>query len=181
MSRIGKIIEQPIKSFANSKLMEKVCKQYRKNNSKFITGFSVGALVTKDAYGCFEYVRQNQNNENISPEKRKFISALDLLNGTMMIGIQLLAYATIAKKTTQSKIFDKVLGKHFNAKNYKKIKAKTPELTVKDFKTYKDNISTAFTHLFTLATTTILAKRVIVPLVATPMADKLKDKFEQKA
>lgn len=181
MSRIGKIIETPIKKFANSNLMEKVCKQYRENNSKFITGFSVGALVTKDAYGCFEYVRQNQNNKNIPPEKRKFISALDLLNGTMMIGTQLLAYATIAKKTTQSKIFDKALGKYFNAKNYKKIKAKTPELTVKDFKTYKDNISTAFTHLFTLATTTILAKRVIVPLIATPMADKLKDKFEKNA
>ena len=178
MSKINKIIETPIKKFANSNIMEKICKQYRENNPKFITSFSVGSLIAKDTYGCYEYVRQNQKNKNIPEEKRNFISALDLLNGTMMIGIQLLTYATIAKKTNQSKVFDKFLGKYFNVTNFKKIKINNPEITAKDFKTYKNNISTAFTHLFSLITTTILAKRVIVPIIATPLADKLKNKFE---
>lgn len=180
MSKISSIAAQPIKAFANSSLMEKVCKQYRNNNSKFITGFSVGALVAKDAYGCYVYVKQNQNNKNISPEKRKFISALDLLNGAMMTGVQLLAYATIAKKTTQAKIFDKALGKYFNEKSFEKLKTKIPEMKKEDFNFYKENISLAFTHLFTLTTTAIFAKRVLVPFIATPAADKLKDVFEKK-
>lgn len=185
MTKIMRVINAPVKAFANSKLMEKVCKNYRENNSKFITALSVGALVTKDAYGCYVYVKQNENNKSIPEDKRKFISALDLANGSLMVAVQLLAYATIAKKTTQAKIFDKALGKFFNTQRTEKLEQKilksNPKITKDEFQSafakYKENTALAFTHLFTLVTTTILAKRVFVPFIATPMADKMKQWF----
>ena len=106
MAKIGDFIKNPIKTFANSKPVKRICKNYRENNSKFITGFSVASIVTKDGYGCYIYVKQNQNNKSIPEEKRKFLSGLDLATGTLMIAAQLLAYATVSKKAVQKKIFE---------------------------------------------------------------------------
>ena len=176
----------PLKSFANSKMVESVCKQYRKNNSKFITGLSVASIVAKDAYGCYVYVWQNEHNKNIPKDKKKFISGLDIANGVLMILAQIGAYLTISKRATQLKIFEKVLGKYFTPERYskieqnicKKLKTNDKKLIKKEFENYKNNIETAFTHFSTLLTTTIFAKRVLVPFVATPLADKIKAKME---
>ena len=186
MAKIGDFIKNPIKTFANSKPVKRICKNYRENNSKFITGFSVASIVTKDGYGCYIYVKQNQNNKSIPEEKRKFLSGLDLATGTLMIAAQLLAYATVSKKAVQKKIFEKALGKYFNKDFQKLLSQKTnlednPERFQKEFEKYKENIFVAFTHLFTLVLTTILAKRVLVPFIATPMADKLQKHFDKKA
>src|SRR5574344_1981631 len=170
-------INKPLKTFANSKSMEFVCKKYRENNSKFITALSVGSIVAKDSYGCFIYVWQNEHNKNIPQNKKKFISGLDIANGSLMILAQILAYMTISKKAVQAKIFDKAFGKYFNTENYTKIQQKLLQNghTEKDIKQAliknKEDIEVAFTHFVTLLTTTILAKRVIVPYVATPLAD----------
>lgn len=185
MLKIVDCINKPIKSFANSKIMEKVYSHYRKNDGKYIAALSVGALVAKDAYGCAVYVIQNQQNKNIPEDKRKFLSALDLVNGSFMVLSQLLAYATIAKKTTQTKIFNKVLGKYFTpqreAQIEKKVRSRLPEITKDEFKREfahkKQTTEVAFTHLFSLVTTAIFAKRVIVPFIATPLADKLQKWF----
>lgn len=186
MAKIGDFIKNPIKTFANSKPVKRICKNYRENNSKFITGFSVASIVAKDGYGCYIYVKQNQNNKSIPEEKRKFLSGLDLATGTLMIAAQLLAYATVSKKAVQKKIFEKALGKYFNKDFQKLLSQKTnlednPERFQKEFEKYKENIFVAFTHLFTLVLTTILAKRVLVPFIATPMADKLQKHFDKKA
>ena len=111
----------PLKSFANSKPMEYVCKKYRENNSKFITALSVGSIVAKDGYGCFVYVWQNEHNKNIPEDKKKFISGLDIANGTLMVLAQILAYMTISKRAFQLKVFDKALGKYFTPERYEKI------------------------------------------------------------
>src|SRR5574344_1025118 len=175
-------INKPLKTFANSKSMEFVCKKYRENNSKFITALSVGSIVAKDGYGCFIYVYQNEHNKNIPEDKRKFLSGLDIANGSLMILAQILAYMTISKKAVQSRIFNKVLGKYFNAENFSKIQKNmknVPEFK-KAFDKNKEDVEVAFTHFVTLLTTTILAKRVIVPYIATPLADLYKKKFEKK-
>lgn len=185
---INTTIVNPLKNMANSKPMEYVCKQYRENNSKFITGLSVSSIVTKDGYGCYIYVEQNEHNKKIPEDKRKFISGLDLANGLLMMGAQIIAYATIAKKATQKKIFNKVVGKYFSESKYKKIeknalknvKGSTSEKIKKEFDKTKENTEVALTHFATLVTTTILAKRVVVPYIATPLADIYKKHFENK-
>ena len=179
----------PLKSFANSKPMEYVCKKYRENNSKFITALSVGSIVAKDGYGCFVYVWQNEHNKNIPEDKKKFISGLDIANGALMVLAQILAYMTISKRAFQLKVFDKALGKYFTPERYEKIeKTISKKLNIndkalikKEFDKYKDNIEVAFTHFATLITTTILAKRVLVPYIATPLADFYKKKVMQSS
>lgn len=178
------LINKPLKSFANSKPMEFVCKKYRENNSKFITALSVGSIIAKDGYGCFIYVWQNEHNKNIPKDKKKFISGLDIANGSLMILAQIIAYMTISKKAVQSKLFDKVLGKYFKPEMFQKIQKNIKNISEKDFKKAfkknKEDIEVAFTHFVTLMTTTIFAKRVIVPYIATPLADYYKKIVENK-
>ena len=189
MARITDIINKPIKSFANSKLMERVCKRYKANDGNYIAAFSVGALIAKDAYNCGIYVAKNERNKSIPDDKRRYISLFDITNFLLITGVQLLTYATISKKATQAKIFDKVLGKYFNAEKMssleQKLQKKFPKMSsdeiAENINKYKDNVALSFEHLFSLVTTVILAKRVFVPLLATPMAEKAEKKISANA
>ena len=55
-----------------------------------------------------------------------------------------------------------------------KFKNMTGEEFYKGHEQYKDGISKAFGYLITLAASSIFAKRVVVPFIATPLADKTK-------
>jgi len=187
MTKITDIINKPIKYFANSNLMERACQRYRANDGSYITAFSVGALIAKDAYNCGIYVAKNERNQAIPEDKRRYISMFDIMNFLLITGVQLLTYATIAKKATQAKIFDKVLGKHFNPEKLseieKKLQKKFPDMSAdeisENINKYKGSVALAFKHLFSLVTTVILAKRVLVPLIATPLAEKAEKKFSK--
>ncbi|MBO7672753.1 hypothetical protein J6S88_05010 [bacterium] len=189
MARISDIINKPIKSFANSGLMERVCKRYRANDGNYIAAFSIGAMILKDAYNCGIYVAKNERNKSIPDDKRRYISMFDVMNFLLITGVQILTYLTIAQKATQAKIFDKVLGKHFNPEKMslleQKLQKKFPDMTsgeiTQNINKYKDTIALSFEHLFSLITTLILAKRVIVPLFATPLAEKAEKKFSANA
>lgn len=186
LSKISEaLINKPLKKFANSRPMEYVCKKYRKNDSKFITALSVSSIVAKDGYGCFVYVWQNEHNKEIPKDKRKFITGLDIANGALMVLAQIAAYMTISKRAVQLKMFDKILGKYFTQNRFenieklvsKNLEIKDKNIIKKEFERYKENIEVAFTHLATLITTTIIAKRILVPYIATPLADFYKNKF----
>lgn len=189
MVRISDIINKPLKKFANSNLMESVCKHYRENDGKYIAAFSVGALIAKDTYSCAIYVAKNERNKNIPEDKKRFISMLDIMNYVLTTAVQLIAYFTISKKAVQNKIFNKVLGKYFSpqkiSKLENKLQLKFPEISPKEIaenvNRYMENVEVAFEHLFSLATTAILAKRVIVPIIATPLADKAERRFLAKS
>ena len=189
MVRISDIINKPLKRFANSDLMENVCKHYRANDGKYIAAFSVGALIAKDAYSCAIYVRKNEKNKDIPDDKRKFISMLDVMIFALSTGVQLLTYATISQKATQNKIFNKVLGKHFSPERIlkleNKLKTKFPDMSAQEIleniNKYKENVEVSFEHLFSLIVTTIFAKRIVVPIFATPMADKAEKRFIKQA
>lgn len=182
------IIKQPIKKFANSNFMERICKNYRNKNEKFITGLSVASIAVKDGYGCLVYVRQNEKNKSIPEDKRKFLTGLDLANGLLMIGVQILTYMVLTKNNAFDKIFDKIFAAKFSNENYKKIEqnviSKIPQAVPDDIKKVfdikKQNSKLAFNHLMSLICTTMLAKRVTVPLIATSFADFYKSKTEKK-
>lgn len=189
MVKISDIINKPIKRFANSGLMERVCKRYRSNDGNYIAAFSVGAMILKDAYNCGIYVAQNERNKSIPDDKRRYISMFDVMNFLLITGVQLLTYATIAQKATQAKIFDKIMGRHFTPEKMmrleEKLQRRFPQMSPHDITAninkYKDNVALSFEHLFSLITTLILAKRVIVPLLATPLAEKAEKKFSADA
>ena len=157
----------------------------------YIAGFSVASMVIKDAIGCYYYVTQSLKNKKIPDEKRKFVAALDLVNGVVMIATQIILTLTLAK--FQKKLFDKHFDKYFNSDAIKKLTGKilndkgikkgTKEFwtvarsVITNTKNIKNICSTGFAVITSLIGATVIAKRVIVPFIATPLATWAKVKI----
>ncbi len=175
--------QKAVKWLSDTKLMKnKVFPNYEIDNAKFMSMIGVTSIILKDGLGCYLYVKQSLNNKKIPDDKRKFVAALDLANGGLMIGMQLLTFFTISNRKVQDKIFDKLFGKNFTRAADKALKAalkktdKLKNITGQEFhyarEADKKGLKNAFSYLTTLAASTLLAKRVIVPFIATPLADK---------
>jgi len=183
-SVVDKGIKKPIKWVSNTKLLDNVCKNYRADNMKFITALGITSIVLKDGLGCYLYVKQSLNNKKIPSDKRKFVAALDLTNGGLMIGMQLLMFKTFANEKFQEKLFGKLFNKYFDRPARKGLQAllssqeKFKNLSGKDFNTVfesaKKTAKGTFGALTSLVAAVIIAKRIIVPFIATPLADKAK-------
>ena len=65
--------------------------------------------VSKDAVNCAYYTIQSLNNERIPEDQRKFVAALDLSNGIMNVGIQILMAFGLSDLITS--IFDNKIAK----------------------------------------------------------------------
>ena len=186
---LNKWCDKPYQALANVKIgkykpMENVNKNYISGNTKFMTGLGVASIVLKDGLGCYMYVTQSMKNKDIPEDKRKFVAALDLANGGLMILMQLLMFFTISNKSVQNKMFNALFGKQFNRAASKGYQAKLrANDLLKDMKgadfhkvlnqTRKD-AKAAFENVTSIFAATILGKRVIVPFIATPLADKTK-------
>lgn len=167
-----------------NKFSDSLCKNYQANNTKYIGALALTSIALKDGLGCYMYVKQSLNNKQIPEDKRKFVAALDLTNGGLMILSQVLMYFTISSAKVQKKIFNSMFGKKFDETSKKvyeaaiKNKDKFKNLTGKEFNMTFDKFLKdvhGFFGIFTsLVAATILAKRVIVPFIATPLADKAK-------
>lgn len=176
--------KKPINWVSNTKLMDNVCKNYQNKNLKYMGAWAIGSIVLKDGFGCYLYVKQSLNNKDIPDDKRNFVAALDLANGGLMILSQLIAFKTISNEKIQAAIFDGAFKKTFSEaskKGYEAIlknKDQFKNLTGKDFNIafdkFHSNIKSTFGLLITLVASTILAKRVLVPFIATPLAEKAK-------
>lgn len=177
--------QKTIKWLSECKPMKnKVFPNYEKDNAKFMSMIGVTSIVLKDGLGCYFYVKQSLNNDKIPEDKRKFVAALDLANGGLMIAMQLLMFFTISNKKVQGKIFNKLFGKNFTRAADKALQAKLNKIdklkgmSGKDFhiarEADKKGLKNAFGYLISLAAATLIAKRIIVPFIATPLADKTK-------
>ncbi|MDD3149273.1 MAG: hypothetical protein PHV68_00415 [Candidatus Gastranaerophilales bacterium] len=147
----------------------------------------VASCVTKDAVNCYYYVTQSLKNKRIPEEKRKFVAALDLSNGLLNVAAQLAIGIPMAKKSGE--LFDKhVAPKLFSDKtlenvlnNIKKTgscKNFTAEEFMRAFKKTKTVGKAGFCVILPLIGATIIAKRMVVPFLATPMASFFKKRFE---
>ena len=164
------------------------------NNSKvqYLTKpTAVGAASTialisntsKDAVNCYYYVTQSMKNEKIPEEKRKFVAALDLSNGILNIITQLALGIPVAK--AMNKVFDKKIApKYFseavseNVRKNLKINM-DPEKFYGAFSRNKGFAKSGLGVITTLVVTQIISKRIIVPLIATPMASYFKKKMNK--
>lgn len=163
----------------------------RKTVDNVIAYTTIGSVVAKDTVGCAMYVTQSLNNEKIPEKRRKFVAALDLTNGGLMVASQLILF--FAMRKINDKLFYKLFksfdkeGKAFRsyterlrvdaAKVRKPIKSKTEY--GEEFAGMRDVAYSLFKSVTELAAATILAKRVIVPFIATPLAKKM-EKFMDK-
>jgi len=191
MANIGKIgtslkenlLYKPVNWIGNTNFVKnKLGRKYQINDNNLITAVGVGSVVAKDGIGCALYTYQSLHNENIPEDKRPFVAALDLTNGLLMISTQIAM--TIGFTKFQNKLFAKSLGKYFNrsaAKGYQAVLSKTKEFKGiggdefhPAFDKYKGTVVSAFTQITGLALSTIVAKRMIVPFLSTPLADSAK-------
>lgn len=186
-------VKKPVNLLMKTSFAKKTCENYQMGGSKglkFIGALGIASIILKDGLGCIMYVNQSLNNKKIPEEKRKFVAALDLTNGGLMILCQLLMFKTISNKKVQAKLFDKFFGKLFDSKAATKCKdaiMKNPKFKEMSQKTFfetfakfKGDVQGFFGIITSLVASTILAKRVIVPFIATPLADKAKGLLYKK-
>lgn len=188
MTKVNPVIEygirKPLVALSKAPGMDKVRKNFREKNMGFINGLGIASIVLKDGLGCYMYVNQSLHNDKIPEDKRKFVAALDLANGGLMIAMQILMHMTISNKIVQTKMFNKLFGKNFDRaalKTYQKVLNKREKFSQVQGKEFhkamgeiKDSVNEAFSNLTSLVAATIIAKRMIVPFIATPLADKAK-------
>ena len=173
---------RPLKALGNA---------WNKNPEGVLAGATVASIVLKDGIGCAMYVTQSLNNKKIPDEKRKFVAALDLTNGGLMILAQIALF--FLSRQYSGKIFKNVFGKSFNelAKNQTIARLQMNAAKAgKGFATYmklekvfdkvEKNGKDLFKFLFDIAAATIVGKRVIVPLIATPFAKKVENWMGKK-
>ena len=188
ISKIGtslkeNLLYKPVNWLGNTNLIKnKLGKKYQVGDDNLIAAVGVASVVAKDGINCGLYTYQSLHNENIPEDKRPFVAALDLTNGILMMSTQIAM--TIGFSKVQKKLFSKTFGKYFDraaSKGYKNVLAKTKEFNGiggdqfhPAFDKYKGQIYSAVVQISNLALATIVAKRMIVPFLSTPLADKAK-------
>lgn len=185
--------------FANKHLwLKKVSDYGYKNPDSFANGMLIASIASKDVIGCGLYVYQSFHNKDIPEDKRGAVAALDLVNGVLMVGGQVVI-AKIFEKHVTSYLFDKFAGKKLDKDTLEEHAGKfveqqkqlgknvdikeVGERMIKEFgsesKNYKALRGGAGLFVSFLLTTA-LTKRVLVPFIATPIAGWYKNKFMGK-
>ena len=186
LDKIGdKGFKKPMVKLSESNFMTYGYDKFGSNTRSFIDGIGIFSIILKDGLGCYMYVTQSLHNKNIPDDKRKFVAALDLTNGGLMIAAQIIMHKTISNKIIQSKMFNGLFGKQFDRNTSKmlhsilkrtdKFKDVTQERVSEVLAQYKGDACDAFGSLTSLIAATTVGKRIIVPFIATPLASKAEE------
>ena len=164
--------------------------QFQKNPEKALALTTVGSIIVKDGVGCYKYVTQSLRNKEIPDERRNFVAALDLSNGVLMILAQIGMF--FAMRKFSEPIFNKCFKKSFSPETLENIAAKLRLEDIangkqlrklrfdKDAAKLRKDALDLFKFVADIAAATIIGKRVIVPFIATPVANVIKGKMDQK-
>ncbi len=193
MTSVSSVGSKLFGSMTKAKPAKKLCEWFQKDPEKALAYSTIASVAIKDGIGCGMYVYQSLHNDKIPEERRKFVSALDLTNGILMIVSQIGMF--FAMRKINDKLFPMIFSKSFGKKaNLKPIleQARVAQRNAglkpdKKFRLeefyneHKDNCFATFKFITELAAATILAKRVLVPFIATPLAKKVEKKMDEKA
>lgn len=184
-------VSKALGAASKAKPIKWIGKKFQENPEQALALTTVASIVVKDGVGCYKYVTQSLKNDRIPEKQRSFVAALDLTNGILMILAQIGMF--FAMKKFSEPIFNKLFKKSFNEKNAKDIvtrirklqhdagKEVSRKLTIeKEYQKVRDDALTVFKFVADIGAATILGKRVIVPFIATPLANVVKDKMEAK-
>lgn len=193
VNSIGSKIGTTIAKATNSKPAVWLGEKFEKNPESALAAATVTSIILKDGIGCAMYVTQSLNNKKIPDEKRKFVAALDLTNGVLMIAAQIAMFMAMRKYS--GPIFKKLFSKSFNAESEInsitrvrmneciKDPTKVPKKSKveKDYKEVEKEALGLFKFVVDIAAATIVGKRIIVPLIATPLAKKVEKRMDKNA
>ena len=183
-------IAQGMGYVTKSKPLTKLGNAWHKDPEGVLGATTVTSIILKDGIGCAMYVAQSLNNDRIPEEKRRFVAALDLTNGLLMIGAQIALFLGMRKYS--GKIFDKFFGKTFNrlaqsqaVSRVRMHAAKLGESVMKKlgiekiFKDKREDALSIFKFVLEISAATIVGKRIVVPLIATPLAKKVEKRMNK--
>lgn len=148
--------ERVLKKFAGSGLFNKLSKS---GGAEALAYAVVLGNTAKEAVGTAMYTVQAFTNDDLAPDKRKFLGLYDLFVGVISTAISFGVGLALVKG--KNKIVKKMLGNTEHLPNYAK----------------------AFVGLGFIIPTffqTIIGKRIIAPAIATPIAGVYKKKLEDK-
>ncbi len=154
------------------------------------------STTTKDGVNCYYYTTQSYNNKKIPEDKRKFVAGIDLANGILNVITQLTLGLFVNKKS--DKWFEKIFkgGIVPTPENVKTYQQKANKLLHSSSLTKHINCSEreivdaikktnkiakgGFGVIAVLLVTQIVAKRMIVPFLSTPLAGFFKNYLEKR-
>lgn len=151
--KVPKLVQNLYTNFSKSGLM----KFLSKNGAKGVTIALAAGNIGKEIIGTLFYTMQALTNEDLPPDKRKFIGMYDLMVGAVSTGFSILF--GVGAVTMQDKILTKALKKNKGPKYSKYATAYA-----------------GLTFLIPNLLQTIIGKRIIAPAIATPTAGKWKEK-----
>ena len=192
ISPIAKGTSKVIASLPKTKPIQKLGNWFNKDFENALALSTIASICLKDGVGCAMYVYQSTHNEKIPEKRRKFVSALDLTNGILMIASQIGMF--FAMRKFNEKIFNAIFKKSFNENMFKHLKelirveqkaaGKVPDSTFKIRRDFNDIKNSKGLSVFKVVTelfaATIFGKRVIVPFIATPLAKVVEKKWDEK-
>lgn len=177
-----------MRNFYNNVLNSNAMRKFIPDNPTDIAAkLALISTTTKDAVNCYYYVTQSLNNKKIPEEKRKFVAGIDLSNGILNVVVQFALGSLI--NNYSSKLFDNWFGKKLftedAAKNlHQRMKAAgcnyQEDQVIKGMEANKKWAKAGFKVMAVLLVTQVLAKRVIVPFLSTPMAGVFKEQLEKR-
>jgi hypothetical protein len=189
---MGNAFSRPLNSLVKSKFYEKRVKDKinLKTFDNAVALLTLGSIVVKDGLGCIMYVEQSKHNKRIPEERRNFVWKLDAVNGGLMIAFQILFFLGMRKFNDKlfGKLFKSFKPQHIESVNEarrvadkaaNKVPRTKNELNA-EVLTAKSAGLSIFRSVSELVASTILAKRVVVPFIATYLTDKLESKHNNK-
>lgn len=151
MSKINAITQS---NFFNKHLSKVI------NDDAFAAKTIVVCSVAKDVFAYTVRYKTTMDNEKIPEKRRPFVAAMDLASGVVTAIAQIVVGFAIASPKLQSKLWNAI---------FKDAQFKNIGLAKKGFAT-----------ILALVGSGVITERVLVPLIATPMAEKMKNKYFTK-
>ena len=159
--------------------------QYMTNPNASDTAVKIATVsnITKDGVNCAYYVMQSLNNQKIPEENRAFVAGMDFANGGLNVIGQAVIGTWIGKWAGE--FFDKRLAPKYFSEDvykatYKQIQSKLRyEEFVNMMDKYKNFSKTGLKVITALIGMQIVSKRIITPLLATPMASIIKEPLQK--
>ncbi len=155
-----KIVTNKLGNFANSHFVKNHIEKCIKN-PQFLTNTLLATSVSKDVFAYALRVHNTLKNDEIPKDKKSFVAKMDATTGIVTALVQISTGLLISNDKIQEKICKHLFSElKDNPKKFKQA-------------------SQGFKTISVLIGATLIAKRVLVPLIASPIAGYLENKNKQ--
>lgn len=130
------------------------------NDDAFAAKTIVVCSVLKDVFAYSVRYKTTMDNEKIPEKRRPFVAAMDMASGIVTAIAQIVVGFAIASPKIQNRLWNAI---------FKDAQFKNIGIAKKSFAT-----------ILALVGSGVITERVLVPLIATPLAEKMEKKFFKK-